>query len=176
MKCTDRAFNLSKILQAFLLYNFTSLSSGQQSSHIWRHTTSTMKDKIFNSGTEKCVFLACFSVHPFFEQRFPFFTALFALTVRCSQMYPAYYPRHPRGLIHMLCILLCFNRKRGSWSSRACWISSGAYDDQSGCRCRMTTSVSGHHPPLRPGTQVAIWTVKGKLSRRIQFHLSAWKW
>lgn len=71
---------------------------------------------------------------------------------------------------------LGFNRKRGSSSSRACWISSGAYDDQSGCRCRMTTSGSGRHPPLRPGTQVAIWTVKGKLSRRIQFHLSAWKW
>lgn len=63
--------------------------------------------------------------------------------------------------------LLCFNRKRGSWSSRACWISSGAYGDQSGCRCRMTTSVSGRHPPLRPGTQVAIWTVKSKLCRRL---------
>lgn len=173
MKYTDRALNFSRIFHAFLLHDLTSLSLGQQSSLIWRLTTSTMKDKIFNSGTEKCVLVACFCVHLCFEQRFPFLAALFALTVRCSLLYPA---SCPSLIIHILCILLCIDRKRGSCSSRACWIFSGAYDDQSGCRCRMTTSVSGHHPPLRPGTQVAIWTVKGKLSRSIQFRPNAWKW
>lgn len=64
------------------------------------------------------------------------------------------------------------NRKRGSWSLRACLISFGACGDQSGFRCRMTTSESDRPPPPRPGTRVAIWTVKGKRSRQIQLHLA----
>ena len=58
--------------------------------------------------------------------------------------------------------LLCPIRKRRSWLSRACWISVGACVDQSGFRCRMTTSESDHPPPPHPGILGVIWTVKGK--------------
>lgn len=58
MKCIDLAFYFSRLIHTFPLHVFTSVSPGQQSSHTWRHTTSIMKDRIFSSGTEKCVFPA----------------------------------------------------------------------------------------------------------------------
>lgn len=73
-----------------------------------------MKDKIFNSDTEKYVFLACFWVHPSFEHRFPFLAAWVALPVRCSLVDPLYYPQHPRGLIHMLCLLSALTGRGGA--------------------------------------------------------------
>lgn len=48
--------------QHFLLSDSTSLSPGSQSSHILRRTTSTMKDRIYSSDTEKWVFTAVSSV------------------------------------------------------------------------------------------------------------------
>lgn len=49
--------------QHFLLSDSTSLSPGSQSSHILRRTTSTMKDRIYSSDTEKWVFTAVSSVY-----------------------------------------------------------------------------------------------------------------
>lgn len=176
MKCIDIAFYLSRMIPMFPLHDFTPVSPGQQSSRTWRHTTSIMKGRIFSSGTEKCVFPAFFMT---------VCTFLLYCSSRRAELLLSYCPQHLIGVttpnMHSyvgLCFdgSLCFNRKRGSWSSRACWISSGVFDDQSGFRCRTTTSVSVHRPPLRPGTRVVIWTVKGKLSRRVRFRLDAWKW
>lgn len=53
------------------------------------------------------------------------------------------------------------SRKRTSWSLRACSIFFGDCGDQSGSRCRMTTSEFDRRPPPRLGTRVATWTVRG---------------
>lgn len=156
------------------------LSPGQQSSHILRRTISTMKDRIYSSDTEKWVFTYLTLYPPFLSPcqhcLLPFCAVIWNL------IYPVHYAASQRGnrCAWCMCVhwkkLLCPNRKRGSWSLRAYWISSGACGDQSGFRCKMTTSVSVHHPLLHPGTRVAIWTVKGKWSRWIQFQLAEWKW
>lgn len=102
------------------------------------------------------------------------------------------HPFHPISLrssncpvcVYLLYMCVCVyssvfvssNRKKRNWLLRACWISFGASGDQSGYRCRMTTSESGRPPPPRLGTRVAIWTVKGKSSRQIQLHPSDRKW
>lgn len=83
-----------RIVHAFSLRAITSLSPGQPFSHIWRHTTCTMKGRTFSSGTEKCVFPASFlDVFVFIcLNRLPFLAAGLDLTAKSCLMYPTCYP------------------------------------------------------------------------------------
>lgn len=158
MKCIYISFCLPRS-HAFLLYDFT--SPGQQSSLIWRHTTSTMKDRIFSSGTEKCVFPAfflnvfeftCFTVHPS-QQRLPFLAAVFAPTARCSLLsyllFSASQPRICRHCVLIVTIVL--------WQEEGELIFEGLLNIFWGLRRPIRLQMQDDHERIRPPPSSTSW-------------------